>query len=356
MATVFGQDYPRAALEKRIGHITQIAGVRMMELCDGVEAGVRIAEVRTGSGLRFQVSLDRGMDISVAEYKGTPLAWRSPAGDVHPKYYDSRETGWTRSFAGGLMTGCGMSHVGAPCVDEGEELGMHGRLSHIPAHGVRASSEWIGDGCVFRVEGFVREYATFKENLLLHRVIEADLGSSVITLRDVVVNDADHRLPLMMLYHINLGWPLVDQGAELLLNARSTEPRDEEAEKELQQARVFSEPVPGYNEQVFWHELHSDRNGFATALLMNRKLQRGVFVRYRQHELPKFVEWKMMGEKTYVVGLEPANCLTHGRAKERARKTLQFLNPGDRREFLVQIGVLEGESELKSFVAEQNLE
>ena len=131
MVKILGEDYSRNDLAMRLGHLSQLAGIRMMELRDGSEAGVRIAEVRTGSGLRFQVSLDRGMDVSVAEYKGIPLAWRSPAGDVNPRFYDPRGLGWLRSFPGGLMTGCGLSQAGAPSVDEGEELGLrsqHGRL------------------------------------------------------------------------------------------------------------------------------------------------------------------------------------------------------------------------------------
>jgi len=43
-------------------------------------AGCRVAEVRTGSGLTFSVLLDRGMDIGPAAYKGLPLAWVSPTG------------------------------------------------------------------------------------------------------------------------------------------------------------------------------------------------------------------------------------------------------------------------------------
>ena len=63
MAKILGEDYSRNDLAMRLGHLSQLAGIRMMELRDGSEAGVRIAEVRTGSGLRFQVSLDRPQNI-----------------------------------------------------------------------------------------------------------------------------------------------------------------------------------------------------------------------------------------------------------------------------------------------------
>lgn len=355
MAILFGRDYSKQELLSRVGDLSQVAGIRMLQLQDGFETAVRIADVRTGSGLRFQVSIDRGMDISLADYKGYPLAWRSANGDVHPCYYDPRGTGWGRSFPGGLMTGCGMSYLGAPCVDAGEELGLHGRLSNLPASGVRTETRWENDTCVMQVHGLMRESGLFKENLLLHRTIETRLGESVITLNDSVRNEGHQTSPLMMLYHINAGWPLVDDRSRLLLNAKGMKPQDAEAEKGESEATVFSPPVQNYREQVFYHDLYADADGFTNALLMHSQKHIGLYVRFRQKELPRFIEWKMMGEGTYVVGMEPANCWVGGRAKERAAGTLQFLEPGEERLFLVQLGVVDGEEELSNFIAKNTL-
>lgn len=355
MATILGTNYSRSDLTTRLGHVSQLAGIRMMELRDGSEAGVRIADVRTGSGLRFQVSLDRGMDISVAEYKGIPLAWRSPAGDVHPRFYEPQGTGWLRSFPGGLMTGCGLSQVGAPCIDEGEELGLHGRLSHLPAFDVRSAEEWDGDRCTFRLEGSVREYSVFGVNLLLHRTIETSLGSSQITVRDVVKNEGTTRSPIMMLYHINLGWPTLSKGGRILLNGKSVAARDAEAHKGLAQAKEIPGPAPGFKEQVFQHDLHEDREGFSAVMLENAGLNIGFALRFRKKELPRFNEWKMTAEGMYVLGLEPANCHTKGRAAERAAGTLQFLESGEEKEFVVQMAILDGEDERASFIKKNQL-
>jgi len=356
MAKLFGRSFARQELEKQIGHLSQVAGVRLVELQEGAEKGVHIADVRSGSGLRFHVSLDRGMDISAAEYKGIPLAWRSAAGDVHPSYYNPKGLGWLRSFPGGLMTGCGLTYAGAPCVDQGEELGLHGRVSHTPATSVGSSAEWTGDECRLTVAGEVRENALFGENLLLQRSIEVELGGSTITFRDTVINEGVRKTPLMMLYHVNLGWPLVDDGAKLLLNAKSSTPRDAEASKGFQEARILSGPIAGYNEQVFYHDLIADEKGFATALLLNSKLQLGLFVQFRQKELDRFVQWKMVGEKEYVLGLEPANCHVGGRAKERELGTLQYLEPGEQKKFLLRIGVLDGAGAVEQFTSENKLQ
>jgi hypothetical protein len=342
-------------LTRYCGDLSQIAGVRFMTLADGPERGVRIADVRSGSGLRFQVSLDRGMDISLAEYRGFNLALRTPSGDVHPSHFDARGRGWLRTFPGGLMTGCGMTYAGAPCVDEGTELGLHGRLSHLSASDTCARSVWEGDECCFRLEGSLRESTTFGENLHLRRSIETRLGESVITLRDRVRNEGTERTPLMMLYHVNAGWPVVERGTRLLLKAHATTPRDGEAAKGIASARLCSGPEQGYREQVFYHDLQADQEGYAAALLHNAQLHLALFVRFRQAELPRFIQWKMMGEGTYVVGMEPANCFVTGRSDERKAGTLSFLSPGDEREFHLELGVLEGEQEIARFAADNNL-
>lgn len=355
MAILFGKQYSRRELEQRIGHLLQIAGIRLMELQDGPETGVRIAEVRSGTGLRFQVSLDRGMDISVAEYKGMSLAWRSPQGDVHPSRFEPKGMGWLRSFPGGLMTGCGLTTAGAPSLDDGEELGIHGRLSNTPAAGIESTTEWMGDRCIFRLSGAMRENVIFGHNLVLYRTIENELGTSTITLRDSVVNEGFRQSPLMMLYHLNLGWPLLDDGANVYVHARSTRPRDSEAEKGTAAVTQIPSPISGYKEQVFYHDLIAEKDGLTSALLANKKLGLGLFVQYRQRELPNFIQWKMVAEGEYVLGFEPANCLVEGRAKERERKTLQFLEPGETREFLVHIGILDGAAAIDQFKSENNL-
>ena len=355
MPTLLGQRFTRNELLRRVGDLSQIAGIRMMTLAEGPEAGVRIADVRTGSGLRFQVTLDRGMDISVAEHRGLPLAWRSAGGDVHPTYFDPRGLGWLRTFPGGLLTGCGMTFAGAPCTDNGAELGLHGRLSHLTATHVSAAHEWVGDECIFTLRGSVRESAMFGENMLLERAVETRLGQSLITLRDTVTNEGGDRTPLMMLYHSNPGWPLVAAGARLLMNAKRTAPRDEEAQKGMGSERTFTDPVAGFREQVFYHDLIADQDGRTTALLHNPSLPLALFVRFRQRELPRFVEWKMTGEGTYVLGMEPANCGVAGRAAERRSGTLEFLAPGEQRGFELQIGVLEEEPVIAAFIETNNL-
>jgi hypothetical protein len=148
----------------------------------------------------------------------------------------------------------------------------------------------------------------------------------------------------MMLYHCNFGWPVIAEGTELIVPSTKVTPHAAIEHPELAQPTRFDAPQAGYAEQVFFHDTRADAEGYVTAILANRALDQGrgfgAYVRYRQAELPRLVEWKMMGAGTYVVGVEPANCLVMGRADERARGTLVTLAPGEKREYRVEIGAL----------------
>jgi len=343
MATLFNRTWKRAELLEYVGDLSQIARIRLGEWADGVERGLRVADVRTGSGLAFSVLLDRGMDIGPAAYQGQPIAWVSPAGWAHPMYFDPQGLGWLRTFGGGLLTGCGLTYLGAPGEDEGEPLGLHGRLSHLPASHVRVEEAWQGDECSFWVEGEMRQARVFGENLRLTRRVTVELGGNRIMLHDRVENLGVSASPLMILYHINVGFPFLDESSQLLAEEHSVEPRDAEAEPGLGEWMHFQKPSAGYAEQVFYHDLPADKNGWANIRLVNPARKLGLRVGFLKATLPNLVEWKMMGQGTYVLGLEPANCRAGGRSAERRRGTLQTLQPGEQREFQVEIEVSQAE-------------
>jgi hypothetical protein len=340
MATLYGQTLTRAELLQRVGDVRQLGGVRLKTLSDGSERGVRVADVSTGSGFSFSVLIDRGMDIGAADWAGRPLAWQSGAGVVHPAFYDPTGLEWLRSFPGGLMVGCGPDNVGVPNVDEGEELGLHGRLSNTPAELLSYGGVWQGDEYTIWVTGQMRHYRVFGANLLLRRTIRTALGANHLRIEDTVTNQGYERTPLQLLYHCNFGYPVVSRDSELWVETERSEPRDAEATKGFDRHTRFEDPTPGYAEQVFLHQPVADASGYARAALVNRAMNFGAYVRFRLAELPNLVQWKMMGQGTYVVGLEPANCGVNGRAADRAAGTLRILEPGETESLAVEIGVL----------------
>ncbi|HHX42739.1 MAG TPA: aldose 1-epimerase family protein [Chloroflexi bacterium] len=356
MVTLFGRSWTRDEILRHVGSLSQVGGVRMTVLQEGIGRGVRVAEFETGSGLTFDVLLDRGMDIGAAKFRGASLAWESTVGPAHPSFAERPGYGWLRTFHGGLVTGCGLTTAGAPSEDAGEELGLHGRLNHLPADNVWVDGAWRGDTYEMWARGRMRETVVFGENLSLTRRIWAHLGESRILLRDVVVNEGYQTTPHMLLYHVNFGFPLLAEGTELIAPSRNVTPRDAVAAPGLDNHARYEAPIEGYEEQVFYHEMAADAEGYVTVILANRGFEDGkglgIYLKYRQAELPRFSQWKMVAAGTYVTGLEPANCLVEGRAKDRERGILQFLEPGEQREYLLEIGVLDGVAEIDA-LAEQ---
>jgi hypothetical protein len=353
VARLNGKELSRRDLAKLTGDISQIAGAKEYELLSGKSKGVRAVDVRTGSGFSFTVLPDRGMDIACAEYKGTSLSFISKTGIVSPAYYNEQGFGFLRSFYAGLLTTCGISHMGAPCVDQGENLGLHGRASNTPAENVAVYSEWTGDEFLITLRGTVRESRVFGENLTLERKIVTSLGSNILSVRDKVENCGFEPQPLMLLYHCNFGYPLLSSESVLIKPGGTVRPRDAEAQKGLEECHVFCEPQHGYAEQVFYHDLKADEKGETFACLFNSSLGTnglGAYVRFNKNELPYLIEWKQMGEGDYVAGLEPGSWYPEGRAEARKRGELQFIQPGETREFHLEIGVVESRQELPKII------
>lgn len=345
MVKIYNTEYTPQQLQEYVGSLGQLAGVEMSELSDGVGRGVRTARMHNSSGLDLQVLIDRGLDLYGAQYHGLPLAWVSSTGPTNPAYFEPGGLGWLRGFYGGLLLTCGLSSIGVPEVDEGDALGLHGRVSNLPASQVNYGGYWQdGDYYVF-VEGQVRETRIFGENLLLKRRLQTRLGVPAVVIEDTIVNEGYQPSPHMLLYHINAGFPLAAAGSRLNAPSLEVTPRTDDARAGLDHYAAFEPPTAGYREQVFYHRLQADGDGFVRVELLSSAVQDGVplgmYVRYRQAELPCFIEWKMMGQGVYSVGLEPATNWVDGRSKERTRGALTVLQPAETRSYYLEIGIIQ---------------
>jgi hypothetical protein len=360
MAKLWDREWTRDELEQRVGDLHQIAGVKLVELADGKERGVRAAQFRTGTGFAFTALIERGLDISHAEWCGRPLNWRSMTEDAHPSYFDPRGLGWVRTFYGGLMVSCGLNWAGAPCHDElaqprrlgPRDLGLHGYLSHTPAKNVHADGAWEGDEYKMWLRGKCQEGIVFGENLLLNREISTSLGANSFHVTDRVENAGYDRVEHQLLYHINVGFPAVDEDSELLSPARAITPRDADAEEGKERSHILDAPVPEYQEKAYFHDQVAGADGVTGTAVVNRKLGFGVYVKYRLAELPYYCQWKMMGQRNYTVGMEPANCLPVGRVAEREAGRLVYLEPRETREYHLEIGALTSNEEIDAFAAQ----
>ena len=341
MPKLFNQQYSIDDLKRMNGCMEQVAGVRLCEYADGKMRSMRAADVWTGSGLRFTVLLDRGMDIGPAEFAGMPLAWIHPAMST-PYFYEPVGGGFVHTFGGGLVVTCGLTHFGPPEQEEKVLYPQHGRISHIPAEQISVHCGWVGDTYRLEIEGQVRQAVLFGENLLLSRRITTYLGATSLEITDRVINEGFRSTPHMLLYHCNFGFPVVSPTTELIVDDESVRPRDELAKPGLADLHHFGQPDPSFREQVFFHTPKSDAKGFVTARLVNHNLNFGAFVHYRARELPVLTQWKMTGAGEYLCGLEPATNAESPRAELRKNNQLRYLAPGEEVSYSLEIGVAEG--------------
>lgn len=342
MAKYMGKEMTRQDILRSTGHISQIARARSCELLAGRGGGCKAVEVVTGGGLEFTLLQDKCLDVFDLRYKGVNLSFIAKAGATAPQYFNPHNE-FSHYFQGGFVATCGLRNAGAGGADEGEQHTLHGRIGNTPAENVGISAVWQGDEYRMSVTGEMREAALFKENLVLRRRVETSLGSNSFKIIDRVDNETCDAEALMLLYHINFGFPFLGPGLRLLLpKGTGALARDEEGAKGIGSHRSFEAPVDGFKEQVFYHRMPSLPNGDTCVLLKNAALGLGVFIKYNVNRLPVTTEWKCVASGDYALGIEPANCHVEGRAQERRAGTLQVLEPFGSAEFEVEIGVLEG--------------
>jgi hypothetical protein len=328
-------------LRRRVGDVSQLVSTRAARLADGAEDGVRVIDARAAGGISALILADRGLDLGPVWAGGQQVSWQSTTGAVHPAYFHAAD--WLRSFHGGMLTTCGLQNVGLPSEDEGASYGLHGRVSNIAARNVTHRVIEDGGRLVAEVTGEMRETDVFGADLLLRRRITLPMGETVVHVRDEVVNQGHASAGLMLLYHANLGYPVVAEGSVLVTPAAEISPRDENAARAIGQRSEFPAPEDGFVEKVYRHELAPTELETVSASIVNPGFEPtggiGVTVSWDPRQLPRMWQWRMLGPGMYLTGLEPANCGLAGRAAEREAGTLQMLEPGERRHFGISVRV-----------------
>jgi hypothetical protein len=352
MARLFGRTLTKQQILDHVGDISQVAGVRRAELTEGNERGAGLVEVFNASGLCFSVLPGRALDIASAHYKGMSLCFRSKTGDVGPAFYEPAGYGWMRGSFLGLLTTCGLTFVGHPETDpeiENEELGLHGRLSWLPAKEVSARGDWEGDDYVLRICGRMREHIMFGHCLEMTREISTVLGEKTIRIHDRVENLGADPAPLMVVYHTNPGWPLLDKGARVLINSKKSTEWTEDREVGPEAYSKVAGPRQAVRDDVWVHRPAADRRGMVHVGLVNDRLGLGLTWTFPRKEIPILNQWQHFHKGTYVTGIEPGNCSVLGRAWNRKNGTLEMIEPGATREFHLELGVLDGAKEIRAF-------
>lgn len=331
---------------ERVGRMEQIAGMKRYTLKEGKQDGVNAVDFWNGSGLYMTILEDRASDISSLTFCGRSLCWLSGVGVSAPEFLHKGDFEWDRNFGGGMMATCGLTTAGLPSVDDGEVLTLHGEISNTPSEEINCRTYWEGNDYYLEYSAKTHQVRPYGENLCLTRQIKVKRGENVIRVRDVVENLGFKETPLMMIYHLNFGYPLLDEGAKLYLTRGECFPTSPWAESSLDQLGVITAPDDNYKARAYNHTVVADEEGFAYASLLNDKIGLGATVKFAADNLNKFNLWKCLQKRNYVVGLEPCNCRTWGRNKAREHHDLVFLEPMESKEFTFEIQIHDGPEEL----------
>jgi hypothetical protein len=357
MVMLYGRDYTRREIAAHAGMLAQFAGVRLMTLENGVERGVRMLQFRTGSGLSFEVMVDRGFDIGACEHKGRAVGWVSPTGFRHPGLHDPEGEGglgFLRSMSG-LLSTCGLDHALAMTEESADRYfyrfrksvkqPLHGRVALIPGHLSAYGEIWDGDECTLYCEGTVQQSTVFGEDLHMIRRIEAKVGGDEIVLKDRVVNHGFYRTPHMLLYHIDVGHPVVAEGTRYLAPVSDVIwAAHAGADYKTQQVSYqrYSSPKLNFREQVWEFDMVADKAGKVPVALINDTLNFGLMVETAKAELPCYYQWQNFQSGLYTVGIEPGTNHILGKDFGRERGEIIELEHGEERQYTTRFSILDG--------------
>jgi hypothetical protein len=363
MTRLFGRELTRRELARHVGDLSAVLGVDLLEHQDGPERGLRTLRFRTGGGLVFECMVDRAMDVGTIELHGVPLGFRSPTLFRNPALVelDAEDgLGWLRGFTG-LLNTCGLDHIMGPALEDAAHYayphrksvrhGLHGRVAYLPARLTGYGVRWEGERCVLHASGEIRQATMFGEFLVLTRSIEAEAGGTSLTIRDTVENHGFRATPHAMLYHVNAGFPVVGPGARLVGPIRGTRTFIHDPASTEIGAFEQTDPITGFVEQVYEHEVEPDADGMGWAALVNPRFRHpagasgiGLKVAWDLNAMPAFYEWQDLQEGNYVVGLEPATQLAGSREEWKKRGKLRYLEHGERASYRLEITPLMGEA------------
>jgi len=319
-------------------------------MLDGRAEGVKMLDIQNGSGMNFNVNLDRGMDIPFLSYKGKNVGYVSPCGIVAPQYFNDHGLGFLRGFTAGFLTTCGLQYVGPPCEYAGEPFGLHGRISNTPADNYSYEINQQPDGLAYlEINGLMNEGRIFQDRLSMKRKIKCNYQENKIEITDQITNEGFVKAQHMILYHFNIGYPFLSPDSEVMIPSIKVKARDEHAKSGIGAWNKVQEPTNGYEEMCYYHTLKADANNRATVGVYNHATELGVTIEFDITMLDHFIQWKMMGKGDYVMGLEPTNTTIDGIKDAIKKGTMKYIEPNETIEYKLIVNIIEGYEAYTSF-------
>lgn len=321
---------------------------KRLKLESGPSANVEMLLVQSDR-VRAAFCPTRGFSLWKANIDGVDCGWKSPVeGPIHPslvKLSDPNGLGWLDGFDE-LLVRCGLQSFGAPDFGKDGELlfPLHGRVGNLPARNLQISVD--EEHSMLELTADVHETRFLQFNLRLQVKYILSMGEPSIRIQDKVRNAGDTPSTCQLLYHINVGQPILAEGCQASVAAERCVARNAHAASDIATWRTYKGPTPGYAEQVYFFAGKPDSEGWSQALLENNAKDVGFAVHYKTETLPYFTQWKnTVGENDgYVTGLEPGTGFPNPRSFEEEQGRLVKLAAGEEREFDLKLELLKGEA------------
>ncbi len=274
-----------------------LCGAERLQYMDGKAKGIDVLHVYNGK-LDFYVLLDRAMDIFRLSYLGMPISYISKNGLVNPHLTLTGSYDFLSSFDGGFLYTCGLDNIGAPDLHEGRPVVQHGSFSYLPAENVSTETSWVGEEYHLTIKGKMVFSSLFGHKLVVYRTIKVQYLGSDLEVSDQIVNEGYVPDSFMMMYHTNIGYPLLNENSQLWLDVNKTQGQ---GDADVEHYGTFLSPLPGEKEQCFLHTLNP---GWGKKAVLNQE-RLSLELWFDAAEQPYLFQWKSMASADYVLGLEP---------------------------------------------------
>lgn len=274
----------------KINNFEQVCSIKRLQYVTGRAKGLEILLVNNGV-LSFELLVDKCLDVGALYHKGVNVGFLTAGG------LNSAEKEFDANFNGGFLYTCGLDTVG------GRTLPIHGRIHNIPAEVIKAEVDENG----VEIVGVVKQSSLFGEKLTLKRTVKTGVNSNELEIIDEIVNDGYVNAEYCIMYHTNIGYPMLDDGVTVTAPIISTTPRTEYAKNIVNSCFIMEEPKPTNEEAVYFHTVEK-----GDILIKNEKLNKSVNIIYDENVLPYFIEWKSMVSGAYALGIEPSTTTLDG--------------------------------------------
>ena len=270
----------------RISNLSQVACIRRYTFTDGKEKGIEVIDCDNGK-IRFLLNVTKALDVMQLYHEGQNMSFISKNG------FTAREIPFLNRFEGGMVYTCGFDSLGHR---DGFEL--HGTHHNNPAQVTVAEC----NESKIRIEADIDSTALFGKYLTLHRTVTTEIGSDTVTIEDTLINKSFCTQDYCILYHINIGYPMLDDGAKIKADINGYYTRTPWAEKKASEMFDITPPVDCEDETCYFLDMKKPEIS-----LVNPRIGKTFTVRYSKDTLPSFIEWHSMASGDYALGFEPAS-------------------------------------------------